>query len=537
MRRLAVLAFVLGCGQPTYVATGDVIAVDPAALEVTIRHEDIPGLMGAMTMPFHLRSADVLAGIGPGTRVRFELVRVGQDLTVTSLVALGAAASARPGIHDHTPHHGGVVAMIGMRHLEAVAAPDGAVRVWVTDVWRRPVALDGTTGVVTLEQPEGRRDVPLAARAGVLEGAGPALAGTTVAARVRVVEAGETLESHFVLPLGTRTTGAAGIASTACIPVERRPGDGARIPRCTLGFPRTVTFIAAARDGSRVLVGVLGTGVSVWRMPEAAFVEGFAPPPPKAGPETEVPHLEAVNAMAPSPDGAEAAVAVENRVLVNATAGGGLLRELPDHPGVVRGLAWSPAPPRLLITVFYDAAAHLVAAADGRELRRLPVEREGAAVAFSPDGRQAAVASDAGPVAIFDLDSAAPPRMLAGTSRAAEALVFAGDRLLAAGVDGTILVWDVATGTVVARHELATSLYRAAMSPGGQLAAVGGLDRRIRLIDLETGALVEEVDWHGAPVWGLAWAGTLLVSGDGDGRVGVWDFADRLRASASEKIH
>ena len=75
------------------------------------------------------------------------------------------------------------------------------------------------------------------------------------------------------------------------------------------------------------------------------------------------------------------------------------------------------------------------------------------------------------------------------------------------------------------------------MSPGGQLAAVGGLDRRIRLIDLETGALVEEVDWHGAPVWGLAWAGTLLVSGDGDGRVGVWDFADRLRASASEKIH
>ena len=87
MRRLAVLAFVLGCGQPTYVATGDVIAVDPAALEVTIRHEDIPGLMGAMTMPFHLRSADVLAGIGPGTRVRFELVRVGQDLTVTSLYA------------------------------------------------------------------------------------------------------------------------------------------------------------------------------------------------------------------------------------------------------------------------------------------------------------------------------------------------------------------------------------------------------------------------------------------------------------------
>ena len=26
-----------------------------------------------------------------------------------------------PGIHDHTPHHGGVVTMVGMQHLEAVA--------------------------------------------------------------------------------------------------------------------------------------------------------------------------------------------------------------------------------------------------------------------------------------------------------------------------------------------------------------------------------------------------------------------------------
>ena len=231
MRRLAVLAFVLGCGQPTYVATGDVIAVDPAALEVTIRHEDIPGLMGAMTMPFHLRSADVLAGIGPGTRVRFELVRVGQDLTVTSLVALGTAASARPGIHDHTPHHGGVVAMIGMRHLEAVAAPDGAVRVWVTDVWRRPVALDGTTGVVTLDLPEGRRDVPLAARAGVLEGTGPVLGGTT---------ARDAPRSSGVI--GRRVPDGTKIKSSGPL----QSGDGSTTNACLQMFPLVFASVYAA---------------------------------------------------------------------------------------------------------------------------------------------------------------------------------------------------------------------------------------------------------------------------------------------------
>jgi len=27
-------------------------------------------------------------------------------------------------------------------------------------------------------------------------------------------------------------------------------------------------------------------------------------------------------------------------------------------------------------------------------------------------------------------------------------------------------------------------------------------------------------------VWGLAWCGTTLVSGDGDGEVAVWDLGD-----------
>ena len=56
------------------------------------------------------------------------------------------------------------------------------------------------------------------------------------------------------------------------------------------------------------------------------------------------------------------------------------------------------------------------------------------------------------------------------------------------------------------------------------------LDWTIRLHDLETGALVESLAWHRAGIYGLAWAGPVLVSGDTQGRVALWDLAERLRA-------
>jgi len=76
--------------------------------------------------------------------------------TTTSTFASG------PGVHDHTPHHGGVVGMAGDLHLEALAAPDGRVRVYLTDFWRRPLPAASATGTVTLELTDGDRALPLA---------------------------------------------------------------------------------------------------------------------------------------------------------------------------------------------------------------------------------------------------------------------------------------------------------------------------------------------------------------------------------------
>lgn len=49
------------------------LSADPATQTVVISHRPIAGYMPAMTMPFHVRSAEELKGLAPGSRVRFEL--------------------------------------------------------------------------------------------------------------------------------------------------------------------------------------------------------------------------------------------------------------------------------------------------------------------------------------------------------------------------------------------------------------------------------------------------------------------------------
>lgn len=53
--------------------------------------------------------------------------------------------------HDHTPLHGGIVAMSGDMHLEVLSLKSGEVRVWVTDAYRQPLSLAGKKGTVEVE--------------------------------------------------------------------------------------------------------------------------------------------------------------------------------------------------------------------------------------------------------------------------------------------------------------------------------------------------------------------------------------------------
>jgi protein SCO1/2 len=70
---LALAVLGVGCAQPPpakqYPLTGQVLAVNLAKQEITVKHDDIPGLMPAMTMTYAVSSPALLAGRAPGETV------------------------------------------------------------------------------------------------------------------------------------------------------------------------------------------------------------------------------------------------------------------------------------------------------------------------------------------------------------------------------------------------------------------------------------------------------------------------------------
>ena len=53
---------------------GQVLAVAATRTEATIRHEEIPGFMSAMTMPYKVRDAKEFASVKPGDLITATLV-------------------------------------------------------------------------------------------------------------------------------------------------------------------------------------------------------------------------------------------------------------------------------------------------------------------------------------------------------------------------------------------------------------------------------------------------------------------------------
>jgi hypothetical protein len=103
-----------------------------------------------------------------------------------------------------------------------------------------------------------------------------------------------------------------------------------------------------------------------------------------------------------------------------------------------------------------------------------------------------------------------------------------GTRAVSGGYDGTVRVWDLATGQQQAEltgHS--GQVYAVAITVDGTRAVSGGEDGAVLVWDLATGHQETELTGHSGPVSAVAVTadGTWVISGDIDGTVRVWDLA------------
>ncbi len=152
------------------------------------------------------------------------------------------------------------------------------------------------------------------------------------------------------------------------------------------------------------------------------------------------------------------------------------------------------------------------------------------AVAFSSDGRRLASASSDGTIRVWDVASGQILATLKGHSGSVTSVAFspAGRYLASGSLDRTIRVWDVASGQILATLKgHSTVVWSVAFSPDGRRLASASLDRTVRIWDVASGENVATLKGHSDGVTSVAFSpdGRRLASASADRMVRVWDAA------------
>lgn len=122
-----------------YQIKGKVISVDKAAKTASIKHEDIPGLMPAMTMDFLIKEDWVWDDLLPGSEIRAELVVDKQAKDPYWLEKIGILAVSIPG--QQAPPVNDNFAQIGKPVPDFVLTNQDGKKISIKDFQGKPLAI------------------------------------------------------------------------------------------------------------------------------------------------------------------------------------------------------------------------------------------------------------------------------------------------------------------------------------------------------------------------------------------------------------
>ena len=164
-------------------------------------------------------------------------------------------------------------------------------------------------------------------------------------------------------------------------------------------------------------------------------------------------------------------------------------------------------------------------------------------IQYSLDGTRLAVGGSAG-IWLYDARIHEIESLLTDYTQPIYSVAFSPDgrTLAGCGPDGTILLWDISTGTL--RHTLygywRGSVDSIAFSPDGQTLASGSSGATVRLWDVATGTLQQALEdprnpMHGVRSVAFSPDGRTLASGSSDATVRLWDVATGTLQQALER--
>ena len=94
--------------ERVFALRGQVLAVQADRQQATVKHDEVKGLMPAMTMPYRVKSAKLLEGIAPGDLIDGTLVIVANDAYLTGVRKVGSAPLEKPPAEAPAPTSAGV---------------------------------------------------------------------------------------------------------------------------------------------------------------------------------------------------------------------------------------------------------------------------------------------------------------------------------------------------------------------------------------------------------------------------------------------